>query len=127
MANNDWQQVGGTTNADSWKPEKEGDSIEGQYIDKRENVGPNGSNLYTLEQEDGTMRAVWGSTVIDDRMSTIKLGDMVKLVYVGKVPSKTPGRSPAKVFDVFRKPAPEGKGLASEEKKEDVNPDDIPF
>lgn len=67
-----------------WKPEKEGDQIEGTYIKKQENVGKNKANLYTLETDEGERKAIWGSTVLDDKMSEVEIGDLIRITYQGE-------------------------------------------
>lgn len=124
--NNDWEKVGGGGNAPSWKPEKEGDEVSGIFVDVKDNVGPNGSKLYTLQQPDGSFMGVWGSAVIDDRMASIPLGDEVRIVFLGKVPSKTPGRT-VKQFEIYRKKAAEKPATAETPAAEEVEDDDIPF
>lgn len=114
-----WDDVKMTKAGDSktWKPEKAGDKIIGQYLAKKENVGENNSMMYMLEVEekDGSTEVygVWGSTVLDDRFIEVKIGEIVKVEYLGKKASKG-GRSfhayelfhgmpddldPSKVFD----------------------------
>ena len=60
--------------ADVWKPKEEGDSIEGIYIRKQEEVGQYNSNTYVLEKDKVAMM-IWGGTVIDDRMELVQTGD----------------------------------------------------
>ena len=77
----------------SW-PEKgkelvERDSIEGRYVSKKENVGPNKSTIYVLETPDGKKIGVWGSTVIDSKFENIAVGKMVAIEYVGDKKGKT--------------------------------------
>lgn len=126
--NNDgWEKVG-DNQGPAWKPEKEGDETSGIFVDMKSNVGPNSSKLYTLQQPDGTFVGVWGSAVIDDRMVLIPLGDEVRIVYLGKVPSKTPGRTDYKQFEIFRKAAAKTDAPATETPAvEDLENDDIPF
>lgn len=66
-----------------WNPENEGDQIEGIYIKKKENVGENKSNLYILDV-DGTHKSIWGSTVLDDKMDYVSVGDKIRITYQGK-------------------------------------------
>lgn len=66
-----------------WKPKNEGDFIEGIYAQKKENVGKNNANLYLLEVE-GEMKSIWGSTVLDDKMVYVKIGDKIKITYDGE-------------------------------------------
>ena len=70
-----------------WKPEKEGDFIEGIYAQKKENVGANHSNLYHIDV-DGVLRSIWGSKVLDDKMCYISIGDKIKITYQGKEKGK---------------------------------------
>jgi len=68
---------------EQWRPEKAGDFIEGVYTQKKENVGKNKANLYLIEK-DGVLKAVWGSTVLDDKMIYVKIGDLIKITYQGE-------------------------------------------
>jgi len=70
-----------------WKPEKDGDSIEGVLKAKRTNVGVNNSNAYDLETKDGGFM-IWGSKVLDDRMNFVDIGDKVRITYKGKEKNK---------------------------------------
>ena len=69
---------------EAWKPEQEGDSITGVYAQKKENVGANKSNLYYIDVN-GVLKAVWGSIVLDDKMCYISIGDLIKIIYKGKI------------------------------------------
>ena len=73
----------GTELPEVWKPEKEGDYIEGVYIKKKEKTGPNKSNLYVLEVA-GEKKAVWGSKVLDDKMDDVEIGDLIRITYKGE-------------------------------------------
>jgi hypothetical protein len=76
-----------------------GDSIEGVYIAKQENVGANSSNVYNLRTPEGEVVGVWGSTVLDAKFEGIEIGAEVAIEYVGdKVPRK--GGKPYKDFFV---------------------------
>jgi hypothetical protein len=74
-------------------PLTEGDSVEGRYISKKEDVGANKSNVYVIQTEDGELVGVWGSTVIDAKFANIEIGSQVAIEYVGvkkaKVGNKT--------------------------------------
>ena len=85
-----------------WKPESEGDSIEGVLISKRKDVGVNNSNAYDIEKENGQFM-VWGSTVLDDRMNFAKIGEKVKITY--KETQMNKKGQPVKIFKVERKKA----------------------
>ncbi len=87
---------------DMWEPEAIGESIQGIYIEKEENVGQYKSNLYYIKTEDGEKK-IWGSTVLDDLMAKVPLGSEVLITYQGKQPSKT-GRNPWKDYKVQYRP-----------------------
>ena len=80
-----------------WKPEQEEDQIEGVLINKKENVGINESNAYYIENNDG-MHMIWGSTVLDDRMSIISVGDTIRITYKGTRKNKR--NQDTKIFKV---------------------------
>lgn len=82
-----------------WKPENENDEIVGVLLSKETDVGINKSNLYTLEVE-GKPVGIWGSTVLDPKMLGVKVGDTVKIVYLGKGEAQG-GKSAPKLFKVF--------------------------
>lgn len=88
---------------DTWKPEKEGDEVIGLYLGKEENVGENGSNLYSLESQDHQNISVWGSTVLDIRMKNVKVGEEVKIVFKGLKDSPNRKGKQYKDFEVYHR------------------------
>jgi len=83
-----------------WKPEKDGDSVEGVFIATEHDIGENKSALYTLEV-DGNPIKIWGSAVLDQKMIAIKPGDKVKITFTGLGEAKA-GRNAPKLFKVER-------------------------
>jgi hypothetical protein len=81
-----------------WEPETVGESIQGIYIEKEENVGQFKSKMYFLKTEEGEKK-IWGSTVLDNLMGKVPLGSEVRIIYQGKQPSKS-GRQPWKDYKV---------------------------
>ena len=69
-----------------WKPEQSGDSIEGQYI-KTEPKGIEGSAAYYLKTENGQVM-LWGSAILNDRMSFVHPGDYIRITYKGEEKNK---------------------------------------
>lgn len=67
---------------EQWKPEKDGDSIEGRYFQKKENVGKNKANLYIIEVK-SELKAIWGCKVLDDKMIYVNIGDILRITYKG--------------------------------------------
>jgi len=67
-----------------WKPTQEGDSLEGLYVNKESNIGPNASNIYYIERLDThEVVQLWGTTVLDMRMIPVKIGQQVLITYKG--------------------------------------------
>ena len=60
-----------------------GDSIEGIYDKKLENVGKNKANMYLLDTKEGK-RSVWGSTVLNNKMDDAKIGEKITITYLGE-------------------------------------------
>jgi len=85
-------------NPEVWTYEKDGDFIEGVVLNKEANVGENKSWLYSIGIPTG-VKSVWGTAILDSRMSLVKIGDKVKITYKGLGEAKA-GRSPPKIFKV---------------------------
>ena len=86
-------------NPNVWMYENDGDFIEGVLIKVEHDVGANKSTIYSIETEPNNFVTVWGSTILDQRMSLVKVGSRVKLTYKG-LSEKKPGKNPAKIFKV---------------------------
>lgn len=146
MATNDEWITAGSGSGEMWD-EATGPLV-GKYIKKRSDVGPNNSMVYTLRKDDGSEVGIWGSIVIDTKFKEIDVGSLVRIEFVGKVSSKTAGRSPYKDYEIKYKPDPNAPAPApademppedlSQPKSDDVviqdldanqniNLDDIPF
>jgi len=98
-----------------WKPEKEGDKIQGLLVKVEEKVGPNESMLYHLEQKGGDRIQVWGSTVLDSRMIPVKIGQEVRITYKGEAEKGGRGKNKPKIYKVeYRDP-----------ETEDISTDDV--
>ena len=80
-----------------WKTENDGDQVEGILKKVDKDVGLNKSTLYHLENKDKQW-AVWGSTVLDDRMSYVKEGEFVRITFKGTRENKR--GQPLKIFKV---------------------------
>lgn len=99
----------GDTTVHNFEDEPE---LVGTLVKVEDNVGPNGSTMYTIKNEAGEPVKMWGSTVLDDKMGMIPLGSEVKIVYNGKVQNEKTKRT-YKSFDVYYK----GTSLPQEEAK----------
>jgi len=67
---------------DFWNPQKDGDSLEGTYTKKKEKFGSNKSKVYFLDC-DGQEKAIWGSTVLDDKMDYCQIGEKIRITFKG--------------------------------------------
>ena len=96
----DWVKVSMEDNlVHDFEIEKE---VQGILKNKKENLGQNNSRLYEIELDDGVITAVWGSTVLDNKMSKVAMGQQVKIVYLGMETNPKTKRS-YKNFDVYYK------------------------
>ncbi len=82
-----------------WKPEKDGDSVQGVLIQKQKDVGTNNAMLYGIEKSDGKVVNVWGSTILDSRLSLIKEGTLIRITYKG-LGEASAGKHAPKIFKV---------------------------
>lgn len=83
-----------------WTYQKDGDSIEGELIAMQTEVGPNKSKLYSIKLKDNTIKNIWGSIILDDRMNLVKIGDVVKITYKGLGEKTKKGKNAPKLFKV---------------------------
>jgi hypothetical protein len=126
-----FQEVGGGIDTDRmWyskdNPLKIGDSIEGKYIDKAENVGPRkNSNIYVLEVGNEKV-GVWGSTVIDGRFEKIAKGKMVAIEYLGLQKTKD-GKAEYKDFYIGVEISDGGRNDKGFEESQKKTPPDIEY
>jgi len=82
----EWKEIeGGGGRLDSfWKPQKD-ESLEGRYIEKRNEQGKFKQSLYVIEMQDGQKVGVNGTTVLDKKMDKVGTGKMVKITFKGLV------------------------------------------
>jgi hypothetical protein len=86
-------------NPNVWTYEKDGDAIEGILVKKEDKVGTNESTIYSLETSPGIFMSVWGSVILDQKMSLVKEGQKIRITYKG-LSEKKPGKNAAKLFKV---------------------------
>ncbi len=84
---------------DTWKPQEANESVEGIFIKAEPEVGTNKSMLYSIEVNNKPT-AVWGSAILDTKMSAVRPGDLIKIIYLGKGEAKG-GHNAPKLFDVY--------------------------
>lgn len=85
--------------------ETPGDFIGGEYVNHREDVGPNLSRVYELAVKGGGNKTinviVWGSTALnrqfDSAYPPVQQGDKIGIVYLGEKSTKRK-QNPVKLF-----------------------------
>lgn len=82
-----------------WKPAAKDEKIRGKLINKQTGVGVNKSNTYHLETKDG-QKMVWGSTILDDRMAYVNIGEEVVITFKGQETNKR--NQPINIYKVER-------------------------
>lgn len=87
-----WEEVSPQTDIVPVWDYKKDKEIVGIYKTALTNIGPNKSNMYHLETENGVV-GVWGTSLLDSRFAQISLGSKVKLVYEGFAKSDKTGRN----------------------------------
>jgi hypothetical protein len=93
----EWEKV----EKEIFKFEKEGDFIEGKLLAVVDS--PTYSNkVYTIETKQGN-KTVFGTVVIDSQMQLVKMGQMIKILYVGEKSSDKKGYNPIKLFEIYVK------------------------
>lgn len=100
-----------------WQPKKEDEFLEGIYLNKETNVGPNKSNIYYIEDlttKEATQ--LWGTTILDQRMMPVKIGQQVKITYKGKGEKGKGGKQAPHIWKVEYKDAED-----VEQKEEDID------
>lgn len=71
-----------------WRPLKAGDRISGVLVNKEpKDENSSISAKYYIDTEKGTYFA-WGSTVLDDRMQYVKVGQKIRITFEGKTSNK---------------------------------------
>ena len=112
MTQNEWVSV----EPEIWKPEQAGDSIEGVLIYKRERGGKFNKESYYLENS-GKSFMVFGTTVLENRMKLVDVGDFIKIEYKGLEKNKR--NEDTKIFQVFKRPKSD---IVKEKPEEGITP-----
>jgi hypothetical protein len=84
-----------------WKPENEGDYITGEV--KEINTGTYGK-VYTIEnKKDGENYLTPNYKVLESRMIRVRVGDIVRIVFIRDELPSVKGHNPTKIFEVYKK------------------------
>lgn len=77
-----------------------GESVQGFYVAKRDNVGQNDSTVYEILTAQGEKLSFWGSGLLDGKFDQIPLNCEVRVTCLGTAQPKTPGGRPYLNFKV---------------------------
>ena len=87
-----------------WKPTTAGEEIVGVLVSVQDSTKYENNKIYHIDAQgaDGSrsQKVVFGTTVLDDRMSYIKVGDTVKIIYKGTVQNAK--KQDTKIFEVYK-------------------------
>lgn len=72
-------------NNSGWSPSRPGDTIEGELIEKKFDVGKWKHTLYVIKLENGSCRDVWGCYRLNKKMEEIVVGDIIRIRYKGQI------------------------------------------
>ena len=72
-------------NTPGWAPQNPGDTIEGELLEKKYDVGKYNKNLYVIRRSDGCSCDVWGCFRLDKKMDEVKVGDIIRIRYKGMI------------------------------------------
>lgn len=104
----------GTSFKPAIKWETKGQKIEGEYVGKRTGIGVNNSTVYevivTDDKGEQALEQFWGTTVLDRKMTEVKVGEFILVEYLGE--AKSPKGNKFKDFKVM---AAEGDGTTDED------------
>ena len=117
-----YKEVGSQIN-ETWDFNKK-DTFEGVFVEKREGIGQNNSNLYIFEGKDNTQYGVWGSTILDARLSNLSVGEEVVIFYLGIETSEKTDRE-YKNYKVLKLDTPAQETITTDTVT--VDEDGVPF
>jgi len=109
-------EIGGTGSDEVWTPAPGNETLRGTYLGVEENMGSKkNSNLYSMETADGKVIKFWGSKVLDDRMANVEPGELLAVVWKGKLTGKT--GTPYHDYAVFHEKKTEDTSSLKEEEE----------
>lgn len=92
-----WLNINNTT----WSPERPGDTIEGELLEKKFHVGKWDHTLYVIKRSDDSCRDVWGCYRLNKKMEEVSVGDIIRIRYKGEI-TKNDGNAMYD-YDVLKK------------------------
>lgn len=98
MGNDTWKEI---ESAGFWKPEKEGDILEGE-IASINTEGKYGTQ-YGIKTSDGKIVNTPSHRVLQNRLASLKVGNKVRIVFECEELPQVKGQNPTKIYRVYTK------------------------
>lgn len=93
----EWEEV---KEGNFWTPEKEGETVEGVIISmESDNFGLK----VVLEQPDKKLITLPSHAVLQSRIKSCKVGDIVKVIFERKELPKIKGHNPTNIYKILKK------------------------
>jgi hypothetical protein len=92
-----WEIV--DSNKTYWSPKGVGEELVGEIEEITQ--GQYGTR-FTIKTSEGSLTTP-SHKVLQSRLQSCAVGDVVKIVYKGEIPPKVRGENPTKIYEVFRK------------------------
>lgn len=94
--------------------------IIGKLVQKRTKVGKDKKNVYVIKKSDGEIVSVWGTSLIDKRLSNKEVGQELAIVYNGKRTSQGSGREYHDFRFYFKEPVKRTEAVQKKITEEEV-------
>lgn len=98
-----WIKVDTSNNESTTHDFTVNNELTGVYLNSKGNLGANNSTIYEVRTPNGIV-SFWGSTVIDNKMKHVPLGNEILVRFLGEKRNEKTKRT-YKDFDVFYKPS----------------------
>jgi hypothetical protein len=97
MINQDeWNEV--KTGLGMWIPQFKDEKIEGTVVEKKE--GQWGTQI-TIKESSGTLSVTPSHKALQSRLSCVKVGDLVRIIYHGAEPPKIKGQQGTRLYSLY--------------------------
>lgn len=97
MVKEDWEKV---EMGKYWNPENDGDELVGEVTEMTSGIY---GSRWTVKNDDGEELLTPSHKVLQSRMSSVKVGETVKIIFKGTQPPAVRGQNPTKMYEVFKK------------------------
>ena len=82
-----------------FKFEKYKDCIEGELLSIENGTNYN-NKVYKIKDESNDVYTVFSTSVLESKMNSVKIGDVIRITYTSQKESKKKGQNPTKIFEV---------------------------